>query len=283
MLQEAGNEKVVMASSREFGGAAYRVSGTRAYASASAGGPWNPSLQHGGAPAALVAWIVESFPSAVPMQVARLTVNLLKPVPILPLDISTELVRDGRKVQTILVRLSSEGKDYVRAVGVQVREQKFELPSSAALPARSLPGPEAGNPATDRHTLQNPFLEGISMQVVEGGFRAPGPASVWYRIDRPILERIQTSPLMRASIVSDFTNGSSSVLSYDEWTFLNADLTVNLARQPIGEWILSQSTSWIGPQGMGVAFATLSDRHGVFGRCAQTIIIERRAAPQAEQ
>ena len=53
----------------------YRVEGAVAHTSALAGGPWDPKLQHGSAPSSLICWAVERLPSAVPMRVARLTVD----------------------------------------------------------------------------------------------------------------------------------------------------------------------------------------------------------------
>jgi hypothetical protein len=99
---------------------------------------------------------------------------------------------------------------------------------------------------------------------------------VWYRADRPIVAGSSISPLVRAAITSDFANGTSAVLDPATWTFINGDLTVNLARMPIGEWILLDATSWIGPAGAGIAFARLGDARGYFGRAVQSLVIERR-------
>jgi hypothetical protein len=81
---------------------------------------------------------------------------------------------------------------------------------------------------------------------------------------------------MRAVVAADFCNGTSAVLDFRQWTFLNADLTVNMAREPAGEWILLDAESWIGADGAGLAMARLADRHGYFGRVVQSLVIERR-------
>ncbi len=81
---------------------------------------------------------------------------------------------------------------------------------------------------------------------------------------------------MRAVVAADFCNGVSAVLDFQNWTFINADLTVSLARQPIGEWILLDGESWIGPDGAGLAAARLADVSGYFGRAVQSLVIERR-------
>ena len=59
----------------------------------------------GGAPASLVVWAAERIPTAMPMQVARVTIDLMRPVPVAPLTLETEVLREGRKIQLCAVRL----------------------------------------------------------------------------------------------------------------------------------------------------------------------------------
>jgi hypothetical protein len=81
---------------------------------------------------------------------------------------------------------------------------------------------------------------------------------------------------MRAVAAADFANGTSAVLDFRHWTFLNADLTVSMAREPTGEWILLDGESWIGPDGAGLATMRLADERGYFGRAVQGLVIEKR-------
>jgi hypothetical protein len=255
--------------------AIYRVQGSRAETSAHAGGPWDPGMQHGAAPSSLICWAVERLPSPVPMRVARLTVDLMRPVPVAPLEIATEVLREGRKIQLVAVRLLAEGKEVVRATALRIRIGDTPLPESATSPALDLPPPEQGK-APDFFAGRTPFLSGIEMTLIRGGFRTPGPASVWYRASRPIVEGAAISPLMRAAIASDFCNGTSSVLDFRDWTFINADLTISLARDPVGDWVLLDAETWAGPQMMGLAMARLADRDGYFGRAVQSVLFEKR-------
>jgi len=95
--------------------AIYRVEGANVDTSAFAGGPWNPRLQHGAAPSSLICWAVERLPSATPMRVARLTVDLMRPVPVAPLTLAIEVLREGKKIQLVSVRLLANGTEVVRA------------------------------------------------------------------------------------------------------------------------------------------------------------------------
>jgi hypothetical protein len=51
---------------------------------------------------------------------------------------------------------------------------------------------------------------------------------------------------------------------------------VSMAREPVGEWILLDAESWIGPDGAGLAMARLADTQGYFGRTVQSLVVERR-------
>src|SRR5262249_7661926 len=119
----------------------YRVEGGIAETGACAGGPWDPKLQHGAAPAALACWAIERMPSAAPMRVVRLTIDLLRPVPVAPLIIETGVLREGRKIQLVGVRLLVEGIEVVRASALRVRRHEQALPSTAFCPPSEMRGP----------------------------------------------------------------------------------------------------------------------------------------------
>src|ERR1700742_3980790 len=63
--------------------AVYTTQGSDAWQpGALARGPWDPRAQHGGAPCALLAHVAEQAAPGPGWQLARLTVELVKPVPI---------------------------------------------------------------------------------------------------------------------------------------------------------------------------------------------------------
>ncbi len=256
--------------------AIYRVEGASIETSALAGGPWDPKLQHGAAPASLICWAVERLPSPAPMRVARLTVDLLRPVPVAPLAIETDVLREGKKIQLVAVRLLANGTEVVRATALRIRRDDRALPSGAFCPPIEMRGPEMGRDPFTAGMAETPFLSGISMRIVRGSFGLPGPAAVWYRAQRPIVDGAAISPLMRAAIAADFCNGTSAVLDFREWTFINADLTLSLAREPVGDWILLDAETWAGPDSIALAMARLADREGYFGRAIQSVLLEKR-------
>jgi hypothetical protein len=255
--------------------AIFRVDGNDVVTSRFAAGPWDPSMQHGSPPAALVVWEAERIPTAVPMRIARVTVDLMRPVPVGPLTIESEVLREGRKIQLCAVRLLAKGVVVVGATVLKIKVQANELPPEAAILPVELPGPDQSR-VEPADFSSSPFVTGMSLRAARGRFGSPGPGAIWYRVDRPIVEGAAVSQAMRAMAAADFCNGTSAVLDFREWTFLNADLTVNFSREPAGDWILLDAESWIGPDGAGLAMARLADERGYFGRAIQSLVIEKR-------
>jgi hypothetical protein len=205
-------------------GAAYVVEGGTARATAHAAGPWHPGLQHGGAPAALVVWTAERVPAPAPMRVARLTVELLRPVPVAPLELRVATLREGRKIQLVEVRLLHDGKEVVRGTVLKLRTAAIPLPRGPILPPLAAP-PPAGVPADPDFSFG--FSAGFELRrLTERG--KLGPARVWFRQHAPLVEGEPLSPAMCAAAVADYSNGIATELPWDDWTFINADLT----RQP---------------------------------------------------
>src|SRR5690606_9066695 len=84
-------------------------------------GPWDPGAQHGGAPAALIGRAIERTGPGEGMRVARVTMELLRPVPIGPLRLETEVVRPGRRVQLVAARLWAGDTLTVQALALRIR------------------------------------------------------------------------------------------------------------------------------------------------------------------
>ena len=253
----------------------FRVDGVSVVTSPDAAGPWDPRMQHGSAPAALVVWAAEKLPTPVPMQIARVTIDLMRPVPVAPLSIETEILREGRKIQLSAVRLLADGVIVVAATVLKIKTQALALPPEIADLPVELPGPDQSivQPA---NFASSPFTRCISIRAARGRFGMLGPAAIWFRVDQPLIAGSAVSQAMRAVVAADFSNGTSPAVDFREWTFINADLTVSFARQPVGEWILLDGESWIGPDGAGLAMSRLADAYGYFGRAVQSLVIEKR-------
>ncbi len=236
-------------------------------------GPWDPRAQHGGAPAALIAGELERVGEGRPF--ARIALHLLKPVPLTPLTLTTEVVRDGRRARRIRADLKSGDEVVCFGYALQIQGSDEPVPE-IALPGRIDKPPEAGTPPP-------PFGEGpmfagygIEVRFVHGALTSPGPGTAWFRLLVPVVEGEPTSQLQRTMAAADFGNGISSAVRWDQYTFVNPELTVFLLREPEGDWIGNDAVTAIDPGGIGVADATLHDERGPFARALQSLYVARR-------
>lgn len=238
-----------------------------------ASGPWSPDTCHGGAPAALLVQVAESMPAPAPMSVARVTMDLLRRVPLGPLRVESRVVREGKKIQLLALELSAKGVEVARATVLRMRREPDRVPDPVSMLTTSFPGPDAGRVTTG---ATGGFAGLFTMRAVRGGFEHSGPGSVWFRMDAPLVAGMVTSPAARAVAAADFANGVASVLSFEQWLFPSTDLTAALLRQPEGDWVLVDAESWIGAEGRSLGQIRLGDERGWFGSATQTSLLEAR-------
>ncbi|MBM4421324.1 MAG: thioesterase family protein [Chloroflexi bacterium] len=253
-------------------GAAERFLATRL-----AGGPWSVEACHGGPPSALLGRAVERFEGGEGMFVSRMTVELLRPVPVAELTLTTRLVRPGKKVQLVEATLAAGDKDVARATALRIRRAAVPLPALPPDPAPPIAGWEGL--AADQDG-QGEFQRGFHTHAVEHRFAAGswdlvGPAIDWMRLRVPLVLGEETSSLVRTMAFSDFGNGISGVLRGTH-TYVNPDLTVVRYREAEGEWISLDAVSRFSEHGSGMAESLLRDGRGVVGRAVQCLILEVR-------
>src|SRR3712207_2019243 len=108
---------------------------------AHAGGPWDPGSMHGGAPSGLIARAVERL--APEMRLGRLTVELLGPVPLEPVQVEAAITKPGRSFQIADATLSAGGRERCRARAMLVRRGSVEGVPAGAEDQPPEPAPDA--------------------------------------------------------------------------------------------------------------------------------------------
>jgi len=250
-------------------------------------GPWDPRACHGGPVSALLARAVERAnpQSPVDWQVARLSIELTRPVPVgVPLTLTTEVERDGRKVSLVAARLLDGETEVARARSLQIRVKDLDLPGDVVQSPGLAPGsPDDGVAqrvtwAVDDHVAFH--KDACEHRFVEGAWDAPGAVGVWIRLLVPVVPDEAPSGAQRAAAAADFGNGVSGGLPFEQFTYINPDLTVHLLRSPVGEWIGMRSESVYGTatesSGAGFAESALFDVDGRLGRSVQSLILDER-------
>jgi hypothetical protein len=269
--------------SQDFPGVYLPTSDPNTYEStplASAG--WYDEGQHGGALAALIVGHVEKIPTLTRMEISRVTLELFRVVPLVPLTIEATVVREGKKIQVIKAEVTSEsGQLLAMSVVQRLRitdrptpdqtQTNLELPPPDEVSVRAHAEPwgadSSGNTMFHR--------DAIEFREIYGGYNTPGPGAIWLRMRKQIISGDDPSPAQRAVVVADFCNGVSRELN-DTWLFMNPDLTVHLGRYPAGEWVALETVSHYSSLGRGVAAGTIWDATGWVGRAAQTLFLDVR-------
>lgn len=243
-------------------------------------GPWDDAAQHGGAPGALLAREIERLQPGSDMLVARITYEFLGPVPIQPLQADAWIQRPGRRFQVVEAELRHAGRAIVRARAVRLRRTDLDLPAQALADGRpACAGPE--------QSQRSPFptrpgaLEGFhrtAMDIRLAGAAAPGSGHglAWFRLALPLIAGETPTGLQRLVAAADFGNGLSRVLDFDDYLFVNTDLTVHMHREPAGEWVLVDARTVTDPGGAGLTVSRLYDDHGALGLATQTLFVDTR-------
>jgi hypothetical protein len=221
-------------------------------------GPWDPGAQHAGPPAALIGREIERLGGGrmgggdgPPAQVARVTYEILRMVPIGRLRVEAEVVRPGRRVELVQATLSDDrGEPLVRARGWRLRTEpvSFEAPQHRdAVP----PGLDQAEPGSFLDTGYDVgYHSAMEYRFVRGGFTELGAA--------------------------DTGNGVSVTLDWSRYLFINVDLTVHLHRMPTGEWVCLDAETFPEASGVGTADTQLLDESGQIGRAVQTLLVAER-------
>lgn len=236
-------------------------------------GPWDIEACHAGPPTGLLARAMELL---VPeKRLIRLSVDLLRPIPFNGFRIEAKLERSGRSVSTTTANLINEdGKVMVSASGLHMLEQSPEIhypthSENFGSPADATAGPF---PIQTLHDLPAFNGDGVQMRYPPGQNGQPGPTVVWMKTV-PLLEHEEPSPFQRMCPLADCGNAFGRNVEPIDVSFVNPDLTIVLHRDPVGDWLGSQSVGYWEPTGQGLADALLFDEQGVVGRAMQTILL----------
>jgi len=234
-------------------------------------GPWDPAFQHAGPPAALLGRALERCAPRDDFVPARVTFEILRPVPVTELVVDARVVRPGRSVELLDGELKAGGETVMTVRAWRVKATGAETVADQPPP-----------PRPDDATPPPPGLDGfgygqaVELRFAAGGWNEAGPATVWTRLRVPVVTGEEPTGLQRVLAVADSANGVSAVLPLGEWLFINPELTVHLRRTPRGEWICLDAETTISHGGAGFARSVLSDDDGVVAQGAQSLLVAPR-------
>jgi hypothetical protein len=221
---------------------------------------------------------LESMDEGARRVIGRFTMDLLGPVPVAELSMTSIVLRPGRSVSLRQAELSDQrGRVVARAQGWAFPEVSWDEGSA--------PGgfgvPLAHRPADGHHedppaSWSSGYLDSVEWRWIEGAITSPGRAVVWMRPRVALLPGEKMSPLQRLLTCVDSASGASAALDPVRWNFLNTDLSVHVVRPPIGEWICLRAETTLGTGAVGLAASEVYDEKGLVARSAQALLVQPR-------
>lgn len=260
-------------------------------------GPWDADAQHAGPPAALLARAIEARSAIDGGQTVRLSYDILRPVPVAPVRIEARTLRPGRRVEQLEATLSAaedpEHAPLMRVTAWRMRAESVGLPDGVLVSGAELPPDEPAPPSTPLPRLPPPdegrpgefgwwkaevaYHRALDWRFLAGSFEAPGPATVWTRLEVPLIAGEPASPLQRLLVMADAASGVSAMLDWAAWSFVNVDLGIHLERPPRGEWMAMAAETRLGPQGAALCTSVLYDEAGRVGASTHSLLVARLA------
>jgi hypothetical protein len=256
----------------------YEPAGAGRYrATALTRGPWSPEHQHAGPATALLAHTIEAAAGIDGGHVARITVDILRPIPVDGVvRCEARLLRPGRRVEQLEATMTAgpAGTELMRARAWRMRTEAVQLPPGLAL-AGPPPGPD-GLASVERPsfwTTDITYFDALEWRFAHGDFERPGPAAAWTRLRVPLIAGARTTPLEHLLVMADAASGVSSELDWTAYSFANVDFSVVLQRPPQGEWMAMDARTHIGGHGAGVCVGELADWRGHVGTSTQALFV----------
>jgi hypothetical protein len=258
----------------------FRADGDQLVPAEFATSPWGPVL-HGRLIGGLVARAAGQALAERPELVcSRLTVDLFRAAALAPVRVSARSVRAGRRITVLDVTIEQD--DGLVGQGRAVLLRRSEQPAGPHRPAPvwDAPLPERLGPALSlAHPGWTPPWEAWRVGT-PGDTGGPLAGGVWMRDIHPLVDGEPLTPLervgMAADMVSPVSNASPQGLS-----FINADYTIYLGREPEGEFVGVQPAGHVSALGVAAGQCVLHDSRGAVGFAGTAAVANPTLGSQA--
>ncbi len=238
----------------------------------SARGPWSADACHAGPFSGLLARAAEK--AVADKQMVRLTASFIRPIPMDGFRIECDIAQNGRvAASTTLTTYDRDDKVCATATTTHI----------VAADVGGLTTPEAPPPPTSDDEGEDffistaphgqPFISNfLEARYPPGTDQSPGPNTIWLRAPALVVGEV-SSPFQRICPIGDCGNAISRNHEFDEFSFVNADITIALHRLPESEWLASSAISHWQSNGIGLSHATLFDEEGAVGVALQSLVL----------
>jgi hypothetical protein len=244
-------------------------------------GPWGPSIS-GNYVGGMLGRTVQQEVDDADLQPARLTVDLLRPVALQPLQMHSSVARDGRRLRLVDAVMTQNDVVVARASALFLRRSEHGentvWTSPVAMPAIPVePAELAGDVPMVFHSYGRDPVAGRPGVGIEE-WRHHGQKFAWMRETKFLVDDEPLSPFTRAVMAGDVTS-SLTHWGTEGLQFINADYTITLSRLPEGVYIGLAAVTHYSQAGVATGVATLFDETGPIGSGMATALANPGFAP----
>jgi Thioesterase-like superfamily len=269
----------------------FRAEGDSLVPAAFATSPWGQVL-HGRLIGGLTARAAEQQRAADPdMFCSRLTVDMFRSAPLAPVRVTTRSIRAGKRIGVLEVTIEQDDGPIGQGKVVLLRRTEqpdgtFRPPPAWDAPAPPQLGPpQSATPphasSTGRWTAPwDTWRVGHPADPDDsGGAMSDG---LWIRDTHPLVAGEPLTPLVRVGMAADLASPVSN-FSDRGLSFINADYTVYLGREPQGEYVGVQPAGHISERGVAAGHCVVHDLRGSVGFATTAAVANRMMGAQARE
>ncbi len=255
----------------------FRAEGDTLVPAAFASSPWGEVL-HGRLIGGLTARAVELAHAGDPdLFCSRLTIDMFRSAPLAPVRVTARPIRSGRRIAVLEVTVENDEGPVGQGKAVLLRRSEqpegafrptpgWDVPRAHGAGARRRPGwPDARWTAPWESWRVGPARD----------TEAAWSAGMWIREVHPLIDGEPLTPLVRLAMAADLASPVANA-SDRGLAFINADYTIYLGRDPVGEYVGIQPYGHVSDRGVAVGQCVLHDLQGPVGFIATTAVANVR-------
>ena len=256
-------------------------------------GPWANQVMHGGAICGLLGWAVETELrqlGSTGQICSRLTVEILSGMPMAQYAVTARAVKPGRRTSVIEAELRAVeapssapepltgGRLVARAssqwlaptIPLAAADAHETSSDGEALPPIPLERADPGAHSEIEYPRPGFNADGVDIRFVDGSTEEPGRGLTWIRLDHELMAGETTTPFGRVATLCDLGAAVGWDYSPSGGAYINTDVTLQLLREPVGEWILFDSATDPTPHGLACCRSEIADQRGLLGWVLQS-------------
>jgi hypothetical protein len=233
---------------------------------------WSPDQMHGVAVSGALARGLELRLAELgrgDLQPARYSVDLFQPARMSPSTVTTEVVREGKRICLIDATLRQDGKPVARASCIFLLPT--ETPSGDVWTPTDHPEAPPADVVPPSEEARVPFFTSDSPWSQSFPEHQNAGRKQTWQAGLPVVEGEAGTPFQSVASVADATSmlvnwGTEGV------QFINTDITLALARPPVGREVGLSTTDRVECNGIAVGTVEVFDRAGPLGTAMVTAI-----------